>query len=117
MLLQIYCPGLAGSSLVAPVDADAAGVVEEHVHIVGRLGIVVEVVVDGIVDEIAHHGVAVVVAQQVSLGIADGLVDQVLVPGVVGVPCNEVCYRLDPAGSAVPMVRRCPDDAHRAIRV
>src|SRR5512139_777152 len=75
--------------LVTPVDADATGIVEEQVHIVGWFCVIVEVPVDGIIDEITHHGIAVIVTQQFSLGIADGLVDQVLVPGVASISSDE----------------------------
>ncbi len=62
--------------LVAPVDPDAAGVVEEHVDVVGGGRVRVEGAVDRVVDEVPHHAVAVVVAQQVDLAVADRLVDQ-----------------------------------------
>ena len=91
--------------LVAPVDADAAGVVEEHVDVVRGVRVRVEGAVDRVVHEVAHHVVAVVVAQQVDLAVADGLVDQGDVGRVGGVVVDQ---RLD---RRILRVARAHDEA------
>jgi hypothetical protein len=73
----------------APIGADATGIVEEHIHVVDRVAVCIQVVIDGVIDEIAHQAVAVGAAQQVGIGITDGSIDQRLGCGIVGIALDD----------------------------
>ena len=80
----------------------------------------VEVVVDGVVDESAHHVVdGAAQARQVDRRIADGLVDQRQVGGIAGVACAiRVLYWLGRVCGAVAVERygQCLPDYRRRLR-
>ena len=80
----MYWPGWAQIGDAAPIGADTARIVKEQIDIVGRIAIIVQVVVDRVVHEVAHHAFRFRAAQEIDFRVADGLVDQGLIARVTG---------------------------------
>ena len=80
---------LAGVRAARDIGPQAARVVEHDLDVVGGIGVRVEIVVDRVIDEGSHEGVAVVVAGDRHVRPADLLVDQRLVVGVARVRLDQ----------------------------
>ena len=80
----------AGIGCAGDVCPQSARVIEHHVNIIYGTGIVVEIFIDRVIDEIPHERIAIIIPYDRHIGPTDLGVDQLLVSGIAGVSGDQV---------------------------